>query len=104
MRADALGHTCALFCAKCEYRESPSEVDDVFLMKSQTLAAAVTAIHYLVLPGLYGGLTALICSVFFIALLTDVISPAMQRQEAKSSAWRHGSSPPGSSSPRVAQT
>merc|ERR1719453_285007 len=71
------------FCTECECKEGVSEGDVVFIMENQTLAGVVTAIRYLALIGLYGGFTAVICSIFLISHPTDVtltppISSAMQ--------------------------
>merc|ERR1719198_1706873 len=71
------------FCTECDCQEGASEGDVVFVMENQTLAAVITGIRYLALLGLYGGFTAVICSVFLITHPTDVsltppISPAMQ--------------------------
>merc|ERR1719197_1681783 len=71
------------FCAEGECKEGFSEGDVVFIMDNQTVAGVITAIRYLALLALYGGFTAVICSVFLISHPTDVsltppISPAMQ--------------------------
>merc|ERR1719198_2880407 len=71
------------FCTECECKEGVSEGDVVFEMENQTLAGVITGIRYLALLGLYGGFTAVICSVFLITHPTDIsltppISPAMQ--------------------------
>jgi len=71
------------FCTECECKEGASEGDVVFIMDNQTLAGVITAIRYLALLGLYGGFTAVICSIFLISHPTDIsltppISPAMQ--------------------------
>merc|ERR1719198_1388960 len=71
------------FCTECECKEGVSEGDVVFEMENQTIAAIITGIRYLALLGLYGGFTAVICSIFLITHPTDVsltppISPAMQ--------------------------
>merc|ERR1719183_2306662 len=70
-------------CTECECKEGVSEGDVVFIMDSQILAGVITAIRYLALLGLYGGFTAVICSIFLISHPTDIsltppISPAMQ--------------------------
>merc|ERR1719321_1377310 len=71
------------FCAECECKEGAAEGDIVFVMENQMVSAVITVIRYLALLGLYGGFTAVICSVFLISHPTDVsltppISPAMQ--------------------------
>merc|ERR1719311_756446 len=71
------------FCTECECKEGVSEGDVVFLMENQMVSAVITVIRYLALLGLYGGFTAVICSVFLISHPTDYsltppISPAMQ--------------------------
>merc|ERR1719263_75864 len=71
------------FCTECECKEGLSEGDVVFIMDNQTIAGVITAIRYLALLALYGGFTAVICSIFLISHPTDVsltppISPAMQ--------------------------
>jgi len=71
------------FCSECECEEGLSEGDVVFKMENQSLAGVITGIRYLALLALYGGFTAVICSIFLISHPTDVsltppISPAMQ--------------------------
>merc|ERR1719337_161821 len=71
------------FCTECECKEGVSEGDVEFIMENQTLAGIITGIRYLALLGLYGGFTAVICSIFLISHPTDIsltppISPAMQ--------------------------
>merc|ERR1719194_308297 len=71
------------FCTECECKEGVSEGDVEFIMENQTLAGVITGIRYLALLGLYGGFTAVICSIFLISHPTDIsltppISPAMQ--------------------------
>merc|ERR1719454_1681120 len=71
------------FCTECECKEGLSEGDVVFIMDNQTIAGVITAIRYLALLALYGGFTAVICSIFLITHPTDIsltppISPAMQ--------------------------
>merc|ERR1719299_186357 len=71
------------FCSECECEEGLSEGDVVFKMENQSLAGVITGIRYLALLALYGGFTAVICSVFLITHPTDIsltppISPAMQ--------------------------
>merc|ERR1719265_1872788 len=71
------------FCTECECKQGLSEGDVVFTMENQTIAGVITAIRYLALLALYGGFTAVICSIFLISHPTDIsltppISPAMQ--------------------------
>merc|ERR1719454_74697 len=71
------------FCTECECKEGASEGDVVFVMENQMVSGIITIVRYLALIGLYGGFTAVICSVFLISHPTDVsltppISPAMQ--------------------------
>jgi len=71
------------FCSDCTCKEGVSEGDVEFIMENQTLAGIITGIRYLALLGLYGGFTAVICSIFLISHPTDIsltppISPAMQ--------------------------
>ena len=84
-------------------------------MKNQTLSAVATDTWYLSLLGLYGGFTAVVCSVFLISHSTEVsltppISPALQCHvssapaDARSLAHGLGSSSPDSDVARVAQT
>ena len=54
------------FCSECECKEGVSEGDVEFIMENQTLAGIITGIRYLALLGLYGGFTAVICSIFLI--------------------------------------
>merc|ERR1719353_634087 len=55
------------FCTECECKEGASEGDVVFIMENQSLAGVITGIRYLALLALYGGFTAVICSIFLIS-------------------------------------
>merc|ERR1719487_316909 len=59
------------FCTECECKEGASEGDVVFIMENQSLAGVITGIRYLALLALYGGFTAVICSIFLISHPTD---------------------------------
>merc|ERR1719443_1876574 len=71
------------FCTKCECHRGACEGDVIFVTKNQTIFQVITVVRYLALLALYGGFTAVICSVFLIShprgdALTPPISPAMQ--------------------------
>ena len=71
------------FGTECGCKEGEFEGDVEFIMENQTLAGIITGIRYLALLGLYGGFTAVICSIFLISHPTDIsltppISPARQ--------------------------
>jgi hypothetical protein len=71
------------FIVNCKCELGASEGDVVFVMESQTIGLAITAVRWVALLALYGGFTAVIVSVFIIEHPTDVsltppISPAMQ--------------------------
>merc|ERR550514_1267783 len=65
------------FCTECECKEGVSEGDVEFIMENQTLAGIITGIRYLALLGLYGGFTAVICSIFESARMTVMFAPML---------------------------
>ena len=68
-------------CAEFVYKKGLSEDDVVVVMENQTLAAAITAIRYLALLALYGGFTAVTCSIFFILTLNKGMQGQLHADE-----------------------
>jgi hypothetical protein len=70
------------YVTSCECKRGMSEGDVVFVGLSPAIGSVMTALRYCLLLALYGGFTAVMCSVFLIehpkdVALTPAISPAM---------------------------
>jgi len=70
------------FVAKCECKEGAFQGDITFSIQNRYAGLALTGVRYVCLIALYGGIAAIVCSIYVIEhedpAKTPTVSPAMQ--------------------------